>query len=198
MGNGDGNGQKSGQWLDGSSTRYFDSYHSSDVTDPETGEVTSHVGLEGFSFSQLIKDLPNGTYKVGAFVRTPAEGAYIFASASQDTTFVEIPLDYYNDEDTGEQAIASDKFGPIWEAAKQQVEVLGDYTDEEYAIFNANSGQGRGWKHLDIPSIEALERLLQEYEGTLVFTSHDASFVEHVATQKLYIKDGLIYVEAPW
>ena len=46
--------------------------------------------------------------------------------------------------------------------------------------------------YLDIPSIEALERLLQEYEGTLVFTSHDASFVEHVATKRLYIKDGLI------
>lgn len=158
MGNGDGNGQKNGQWLDGSSTRYFDSYHSSDVTDPETGEVISHVGLEGFSFSQLIKDLPNGTYKVGAFVRTPAEGAYLFAFAGKDTTFVEIPLDHYTylNEETGMDTtiVASDKYGPLWESARIAVEELGNYTDEEYNIYNANGGIGRGWKHMDIPSIE--------------------------------------------
>ena len=172
MGNGDGSGQKSGQWLDGSSTRYFDSYHSSDVTDPETGEVISHVGLEGFRFSQLIKDLPNGTYMVGAFVRTPAEGAYIFASASKDTTFVEIPLDYYTypNEETGLDTtiVASDKYGPIWEDARIAVEELGNYTDEQYAIFNANGSMGRGWKHLDIPAIEVTnhELLIGSLSGT--------------------------------
>ena len=46
--------------------------------------------------------------------------------------------------------------------------------------------------YLDIPSIEALERLLVEYEGTLVFVSHDRTFVENVATDKLIIKDGKI------
>ena len=46
--------------------------------------------------------------------------------------------------------------------------------------------------YLDIPSIEALERLLVEYEGTLVFVSHDKTFVDHVATEKLLIKDGKI------
>ncbi len=46
--------------------------------------------------------------------------------------------------------------------------------------------------YLDIPSIEALEKLLVEYEGTLLFVSHDKTFVDHVATQKLLIKDGKI------
>jgi hypothetical protein len=157
LGNGDGNGQKSGQWMDDSGVRYFDSYHSQTVTDAETGEET-HTGLVGFKFSQLIKDLPNGTYTVGAYTRTPAEGAYIFAGTTdQDTTFVEIPLNYYevmNDE-TGEmeQVVASDKYGPIWEAAKYQVEDLGDYTEEEQKIYNANSNQGRGWKHQEIAGI---------------------------------------------
>jgi hypothetical protein len=52
-----------------------------------------------------------------------------------------------------EQVVASDKYGPIWEAAKYQVEDLGDYTEEELAIFNANSAQGRGWKHQEIAGI---------------------------------------------
>ncbi len=46
--------------------------------------------------------------------------------------------------------------------------------------------------YLDIPSIEALEKLLVEYEGTLIFVSHDKTFVDHIATEKLMIKNGKI------
>ncbi len=46
--------------------------------------------------------------------------------------------------------------------------------------------------YLDIPSVEALEKLLIEYEGTLVFTSHDKLFVDRIATDRLYIRDGKI------
>lgn len=142
MGNGDGNGQKSGQWLDDSSTRYFDSYN---------GE-----GLKGFSAMQLIKELPNGTYKVGVYTRTPAEGAYICYAVGSDTTFVEIPLNYYTyvNEETGEDAtaVASDKYGPIWEECKAAQEA-GNATSEQLAIYNANSGQGRGWKHQEMDNI---------------------------------------------
>ena len=44
--------------------------------------------------------------------------------------------------------------------------------------------------YLDLPSMEALETLLREYEGTLVFVSHDMEFVENVATERLRIADG--------
>lgn len=142
MGNGDGNGQKSGQWFDDSSTRYFDSYN---------GE-----GLKGFSAMQLIKELPNGTYKVGVYTRTPAEGAYICYAVGSDTTFVEIPLNYYTyaNEETGEDTtvVASDKYGPIWEECKAAQEA-GNATSEQLAIYNANSGQGRGWKHQEMDNI---------------------------------------------
>lgn len=142
MGNGDGNGQKSGQWFDDSSTRYFDSYN---------GE-----GLKGFSAMQLIKELPNGTYKVGVYTRTPAEGAYICYAVGSDTTFVEIPLNYYTyaNEETGEDTtvVASDKYGPIWEECKA-AQQAGNATSEQLAIYNANSGQGRGWKHQEMDNI---------------------------------------------
>lgn len=46
--------------------------------------------------------------------------------------------------------------------------------------------------YLDLPSIEALETLLQEYEGTLVFVSHDMEFVENIATEKLLVANGRI------
>ena len=147
-GNGDGNGQKSGQWMDDSSTRYFDSYNGN--------------GLVGFKFSQLITDLPNGTYSVGVYTRTPAEGAYIFNAVQNDTIFTEIPLDYYKtktaaDEDT--IVVASDMYGPIWEDAKAQVEA-GTADEWTTAVYNANYDnntqmpRGRGWKHQVMANIQ--------------------------------------------
>lgn len=51
---------------------------------------------------------------------------------------------------------------------------------------------------LDIPSVEALEALFSEYEGTMLFVSHDAAFVRAIATKPLCIKDGKILpVELP-
>ncbi|MGN0140700.1 MAG: ribosomal protection-like ABC-F family protein [Roseburia sp.] len=47
--------------------------------------------------------------------------------------------------------------------------------------------------YLDIPSLEALEELLREYEGTLVLVSHDMAFVKGVATQVLEVKERGIY-----
>lgn len=44
--------------------------------------------------------------------------------------------------------------------------------------------------YLDIPSIEALEEMFSEYEGTLVFVSHDEAFIRKVATEVLEIVDG--------
>ena len=46
--------------------------------------------------------------------------------------------------------------------------------------------------YMDLPSIEALESLLKEYEGALVFVSHDMEFVNHIATEKLLVSNGKI------
>lgn len=46
--------------------------------------------------------------------------------------------------------------------------------------------------YLDIPSIEALEEMFSEYEGTLVFVSHDETFIRRVATDVLEVSGGKI------
>jgi len=43
--------------------------------------------------------------------------------------------------------------------------------------------------YLDMPSIEVLQSILAEYEGTLLFVSHDAEFVEKVATEIISIEN---------
>lgn len=46
--------------------------------------------------------------------------------------------------------------------------------------------------YLDIQSIEALEDVLKDYEGTVLFVSHDMAFVNNVADELLVLEDYLI------
>lgn len=43
--------------------------------------------------------------------------------------------------------------------------------------------------YLDVYALEALEELLIEYEGSILFVSHDRKFVQAIATKILYIED---------
>lgn len=45
---------------------------------------------------------------------------------------------------------------------------------------------------LDINSIEAVTELLQKYEGTIIFISHDKKFIKSIATSVIEIKDKRI------
>lgn len=47
--------------------------------------------------------------------------------------------------------------------------------------------------YLDMPSIEILQAMLCEYEGTLLFVSHDRAFVNAVCTELLMIKDKQLH-----
>ena len=46
--------------------------------------------------------------------------------------------------------------------------------------------------HLDIVSKEALEKALQEYEGTILFVSHDRYFIKKIATSCLVIEEDSV------
>jgi len=46
--------------------------------------------------------------------------------------------------------------------------------------------------HLDIHTVESLILALENYEGTLVFISHDVHFIRKLATKVLYINEGKV------
>jgi ATP-binding cassette, subfamily F, member 3 len=46
--------------------------------------------------------------------------------------------------------------------------------------------------HLDMSSIEALIQALKQYEGTLLFISHDVYFIKSIATSVLHIRGGFL------
>jgi ATP-binding cassette subfamily F protein 3 len=47
---------------------------------------------------------------------------------------------------------------------------------------------------LDIPSQELLEQVLQHFEGTILFVSHDRYFIDAVATQLWIVENGVLRV----
>jgi ATP-binding cassette subfamily F protein 3 len=46
--------------------------------------------------------------------------------------------------------------------------------------------------HLDVDTVEALAEALLEYEGTVIFTSHDRHFTKRVATSIVEVRDGRV------
>lgn len=46
--------------------------------------------------------------------------------------------------------------------------------------------------HLDLPARESLEEALKEFDGTLLFVSHDRRFIEAIATRIACLEDGKI------
>jgi len=46
--------------------------------------------------------------------------------------------------------------------------------------------------HLDVETVEALANALTDYEGTVIFTSHDRSFMRTVATTVIEVRDGRV------
>ena len=46
--------------------------------------------------------------------------------------------------------------------------------------------------HMDMESIESLHMALEQYEGTLIFVSHDRQFVSSLATRIIEIKQDKV------
>ena len=174
-GNGPTNG---GEYFDSNDSghRYFDSYNAAD-------------SVLNFYGEQVVLGVPNGTYTVGAAVRTSAPGAFIFAGncgeAKADTLWKEIPMQTYTylDDETGEEKTdkATNKWGAIWENACERFETMTD-SDPDYfyiqGIVNANGGNGFGWQYLEITGVEVkdhkivigmctdIARTGKQFEGT--------------------------------
>jgi len=47
--------------------------------------------------------------------------------------------------------------------------------------------------HLDMPSIDALVSALQQFQGTVIFISHDVYFIRAIAKQVLHVKCGRVH-----
>lgn len=123
------------------------------------------AGKLNYYAEQVVTGLPNGTYTLGAKVRTSGQGACIFANGlaqGEDTVYKEIPLKTQNvtsvlpsitrADGTDSIATVMNMYGDVWANAVTAYQADPSNDALSY-IVNANNGNGYGWNDLSIEGI---------------------------------------------
>ncbi len=162
------------------------------------GEKCAVIGDNGTGKSTLIKELVHGknpAVKFGRFVK----------------------IAYYDQENANldpEEKVLSELWGrhPLWEQTKvrtilaqaglvaedmdKKVRMLsgGERAKLALAVFECENGNflllDEPTNHLDLAARESLEAALKEFDGTLLFVSHDRYFIRALAGKILELEDG--------
>ena len=130
-------------WGADAANRYMDSYNGTD-------------SVLNFRASQVLTNIPNGTYTVKVATRANAAGAFIFALgeaiASEEVNDSTVMLQVANSNATKwvEIVAASDSMGGIWQAEEDKWAATTPYDE---TIHNANGGKGFGWTWATIDDV---------------------------------------------
>lgn len=170
----------------------------------ERGQRTVLVGPNGAGKSTLLKILA-GLLPLEAGARTPGHNASIGYFAQHRADALDLRRSVLDEV----QSISR----PVPEQAARNV--LGAFLFRGDDVFKPISVLSGGEKsrlalvkllldppnlllldepttHLDMPSIDALIRALQPYEGTLLFVSHDVHFIRALASSVIHVQAGRI------
>ena len=170
----------------------------------EKGQRTVLVGPNGAGMSTLLKILA-GQLELEAGTRTPGHNCSIGYFAQHRTEALDVKRTVLEEV----QSIAR----PVPEQAARTV--LGAFLFRGDDVFKRVSVLSGGEKsrlalvkllldppnfllldepttHLDMPSIDALIRALQPYDGTVYFVSHDVHFIRAMATSVIHVQAGRI------
>ena len=163
------------------------------------GEKCALVGSNGAGKSTLLKFLLSGdkAVTVGKFVKTAyydQENAALDPNAAViDDLRFRFPLFPLTEAYSllAQSGIDAD------DALKKVNELSGGLKAKlALAVLQAKNGNflvlDEPTNHLDLLSREALESALKEFDGTLLFVSHDRRFIESIATSVLCIENGVL------
>ncbi len=162
------------------------------------GEKCAVIGDNGTGKSTLVKEIAGGknpSIRFGRFVK----------------------LAYYDQENANlnpDEKVLLELWGrhPLWEQTKlrtllaqaglvaedmdKKVRTLsgGERAKLALAVFECENGNflllDEPTNHLDLAARESLESALKEYDGTLLFVSHDRYFIRALADKILQLEDG--------
>ncbi len=166
------------------------------------GEKVALTGENGTGKSTLIKAIFNGgnpQIEIGRFVKTALydqEGANL---NGENTVLAELWERHIGLTQT-EVRSALARCGLFEEDMQKPVKALsgGERAKLALCILECDRGNflllDEPTNHLDLPARESLERALQNFDGTILFVSHDRYFISAIARKIVEIEGGKLNV----
>lgn len=171
----------------------------------EHGDRAAIVGDNGQGKTTLLRTLVHsleplaGTVKWGFGVDIGTYAQHVYSSLDERQTVLE-HLEYSSDSDTTRQDLLAMAGSLLFrdEHIHKKVKVLSGGERARLCMAGLLLSTANvlvldePGNHLDVETVEALAEALQEYRGTVIFTSHDRYFMHRVATSVIEVRDGSV------
>ncbi|TWT58831.1 putative ABC transporter ATP-binding protein YheS [Thalassoglobus neptunius] len=169
----------------------------------EHGERAAIVGDNGQGKTTLLRTLVESLKPVEGEVRwgygceIGTYAQHVYSSLPPDQTVVEY-LDYVAKPGTTTQELLAGAGAMLFRGGhtKKKVSVLSGGERARLCLAGLLLGTynilvlDEPGNHLDVETIESLLDALADYEGTVIFTSHDRHFMKRLATSVIEVRDG--------
>ncbi len=171
----------------------------------EHGQRAAIVGDNGQGKTTLLRTLVysldplEGTMKWGHNIEIGTYAQHVYTSLDERQTVLE-HLEYVSDSETTRQDILAMAGALLFrdEHINKKVKVLSGGERARLCMAGLLLGTANvlildePGNHLDVETVEALADALKQYQGTVVFTSHDRHFMRQVATNVIEVRDGSV------
>lgn len=171
----------------------------------EHGQRAAIVGDNGQGKTTLLRTLVHsldpleGNMKWGYGVEIGTYAQHVYTSLDERQTVIE-HLEYTSDSDTTRQELLAMAGALLFrdEHIQKKVKVLSGGERARLCMAGLLLGTANilvldePGNHLDVETVEALAGALENYKGSVIFTSHDRHFMHRVATSVIEVRDGSV------